>query len=762
MTMRPWRTAAVVAVLCAAAWAQTAEVATPQPSLSDLSLHDLSEQAWPLASQGRLPELWQALQQRAPASDEQSPTDLASLRRYVSTYQAHEQRRRAEALAAYNEQLAELDEQLASGKLIKALATAVDAHDLAERPAELLARDEVDQLVRQSVEKAVDAEAVGNWLEALSLYRGLGLLFDDHATFTVELKRVARRVRLLRMYAPDVLFKLYEDHAARHGDEPPKPWPDEEEHWRKELDEINLAMLHRAINFGVEQYVAEASYRRMLIGGADALLAMLETKGLETTFEGLGDQHKRLAFADHLETMKQEADEREEDYSYRQVWTRLKQLRGENRATVELPDEVLIYEFAQGAMATLDDFTDIIWPAQVPRFERLTKGEFSGVGIQITLSPDGQLAVVSPLEDTPAHRAQIKAGDRIVSVDGRSTAGISLERAVEQITGDPGTEVTLGIQSPGEDEARSVVLTRSRIRIVSVKGWQRKPAGGWDFIIDPQLNIGYIRMTAFSEETADEMDRAVQAMKARGDLNALVLDLRFNPGGLLDAAVEVSNRFLASGVIVYTPESSGGRTWSASGQHTYHRNADDETSDFPVTVLINAGSASASEIVAGCLQTHNRALIVGQRSYGKGSVQNVFRLRSRSSNALLKLTTQYYRMPDGRIIHRRPKATDWGISPDVVVKMTNEEVKDLIEARMFLDVLRDEGVADEGIVELLMGAEESDDESEDGAEAATQPAEAPRPLVNSADELLERGMDPQLEAALLLLRTRLIGEQVDS
>jgi carboxyl-terminal processing protease len=407
-------------------------------------------------------------------------------------------------------------------------------------------------------------------------------------------------------------------------------------------------------------------------------------------------------------------------------------IRAANSKTVDLPTPVIVYELTEGAIETLDDFSAVIWPREKEAFARNFQGEFYGVGIQISSKYNPaldreQLVVVSPLEDTPAYRAGLRAGDVIAAVDGRDTAGWSLDQAVREITGPKDTVVTLGILRTGEKQTQDFKLTRAKIPIESVRGWQHKaaPGSGWDYYVDPDQKIGYVRLSQFIPQTADDLDAAINQMEHEGGVNGLIIDLRFNPGGLLNSAVEVCDRFIRSGKIVDTvgPSESRTQAFYARPEHTHY--------PFPIVLLVNQGSASASEIVSGALQDYRagQALIVGTRSFGKGSVQDVFPIAG--NKAYLKLTTQYYRLPKGRIIHRQPEARTWGIEPDLKVPMTTQQVADELELRQKADVLKAAGEADD--------------------------PNNPRP---TAKQILDKAMDPQLSAALLVLETRLVAQQV--
>ncbi len=703
-----------------------------------LSADQLTAEASALAKSGRLDELINVLK-AAPAGQLGDP-ELAALREQIDHHESIEAQRRTRTRQAFEKRMAEMAEHREAGDLTKAMAKAVEAHDLADDRDAFLLREDVLGLVRQAENKAKDYQAKQEWLEALSLYRRLDLLYEMQRRYKGHVRRIAQRLRLLRTYAPDAWFEQSAAYAEAHGDPPPERWSgDEQQNWEKDLEKVDSAMLRRALVLAARQHVEAARFEQLLRGGLDGLFDFLETAGLDQSFPSLNDTAKVNAFATELMRLKARIDSRTVDMAYPDASAIVRDVLQANRDTLDLPEAVVVYEFGEGAVATLDDFSSNIWPAQKARFERTTKGEFTGVGIQITLT-DGELTVVSPLEDTPAHRAHIQAGDRIVTVDGRPTTGISLDQAVEEITGPEGTKVTLGIRSPGADLDRNVTLTRARIKLTSTKGWRREAGGGWDYYIDPALRLGYVRVTQFGPDTADALDKAVQQMRQDKGINGLILDLRFNPGGLLTAATAMGDRFLADGVIVSGQAQAGATAWQARAyeHHTYPH--------FPVVVLINRGSASASEIVAGALQDRHRAIILGERSYGKGSVQQV--LWHSDEQAALKLTTQYYVLPSGRIIHRRPGVDHWGIDPDITVRMTDQEVEQLLKARMLLDVLRDAEGQDVDPEALIGHGDDEDDEAE----------EEPLPPIRDASDILTLGLDPQLETALILLKAQAIDD----
>ena len=723
--------AVVLLVACTAAHRAQAQLDASDTPIFHASSNDAYSGAWRLAADGELNDLWQSIR-----STPESNKSVAALKSDLSVYETHEAARDAETREAHDVAVAEMQEQLDAGEMSKALAKANEAHGLAIHPEKFLKDPRVVDLAARAEAAAKLAEQRENWFEALLLYRRLDYLFDQKDRYRDELRRVGRKLALLRLYATDEYYRRADAFAVAQGEEPSGRWEGEEdESWGKELAGVDETMLLQALTRAADKHVESTSYEKLFIGGIDGVRTLLATPGLSKTFKSLEDEKQVKRFDAYLSAVVDTLKRQGNWMTYSQASKRLDNLLEKNRESVNLPEAVIIHEFAQGAMSTLDDFTGIIWPTEMERFKRTTEQQFSGVGIQITLS-DGQLTVVSPLEGTPAHRAGLKAGDRIVTIEGKSTTGISLEQAVRAITGEEGTRVKLGIKRPESEDVHVVSLRRSKIQIDSVRGFQRKVGGEWDYFVDPAQRIGYIRITQFGPDTVTEMDKAVAQMKSSGPINGLVLDLRFNPGGLLKAAVDVSNRFLDEGVIVGGKTAGGGARWSAKADPK------DTYADFPVVVLINKGSASASEIVSGALQDHRRALIVGENSYGKGSVQQLFSLKWQT--AYVKVTTQYYELPSGRIIHRRPGADRWGVKPDVPVKMTDLQVEKLIKARMVVDVLRD---PDEKVdPESLIGHDSGDD------------AESLEDLPKSAEEILARGYDPQLETATLLLKARLVND----
>lgn len=304
----------------------------------------------------------------------------------------------------------------------------------------------------------------------------------------------------------------------------------------------------------------------------------------------------------------------------------------------------MIYDAAKGMVKGLDPHSSFMTPEEYNEMQIDTKGSFGGIGIEIGLK-DNFLTVVAPIEDTPAYKAGLLAGDRIVKINDKSTKDISLTEAVSLMRGPKDTPVTIHIMREGFNEPKPFTITRAVIKVKSVK---------FKTLED---GFGYVRIAQFQETTTEDLEKALKELNAKngGKMKGLVLDLRNNPGGLLQEAVGVSNEFIDSGLIVYTK----GR---AQGQDmTFSADAAKSQPDYPIIVLVNNGSASASEIVAGALQDHKRAIILGTTTFGKGSVQTIIPL---SDGSAVRLTTSKYYTPSGRSIQAK------GIEPDIVVGET--------------------------------------------------------------------------------------------
>ncbi len=336
-----------------------------------------------------------------------------------------------------------------------------------------------------------------------------------------------------------------------------------------------------------------------------------------------------------------------------------------------------LYESAmEGMAAGLDPYSGYIPPSDYGYFREQLEQEFGGIGVLIEFGREtGRPTVTSPLVDTPAARAGIRAGDVILAIDGTDTARMSFRDTIQMIRGKPGEVVKLTVLHVGEEKPVELDIERAIIPVESVLGDVLREDGNWDFHLEDEPRITYIRLVTFGENTVDELEHAL----LDAEPEALVLDMRDNAGGLLNAAIGVCDLFLDEGTIV-SIRGKGGEIrdhFRASPNSVLGR-------DVPVVVLVNHLSASASEIVAACLQDHGRAKVVGQRTWGKGTVQNVIDLEG--GKAAIKLTTASYWRPSGRDIRRSPDAEEsdqWGVSPDegFEVKLTDEQANEVRQVR---------------------------------------------------------------------------------
>ncbi|HEX9747632.1 MAG TPA: S41 family peptidase [Methylomirabilota bacterium] len=308
----------------------------------------------------------------------------------------------------------------------------------------------------------------------------------------------------------------------------------------------------------------------------------------------------------------------------------------------EVAPKDIIYNAIKGTLRGLDPHSSFLDPEMYREMQVETSGSFGGLGIEITLRDD-VLTVVAPIEGTPAYRAGIQPGDRILKIEGLTTKDMQLSDAVKRMRGKPGSKITITIVREGWTEPKDFFITREQIRVHSVRANQLEPG------------IEYVKLRQFQEQTANDLETSLDKYVKEGKIQGLVLDLRNNPGGLLTSAVEVTEKFLESGkLVVYTE----GRVRNQNMR--FSSNAKRVFSDFPIVVLVNQGSASASEIVAGALQDWGRAVVIGTQSFGKGSVQTIIPL---SDGSGLRLTTAKYFTPKGRSIHGK------GITPDIIVEV---------------------------------------------------------------------------------------------
>jgi carboxyl-terminal processing protease len=700
-----------------------AVAANPAP---DATIYDYADQIARLVQTQKIDQLAQLT---IPPIANQS----AHLGDWTKAYVNAIQQQEAERDKQYGEAVSKAQDFMKRDKFDEAMDRVVAAYMITRDQQAFLGLDWVKDLTAKVAKRASELEASGDWIESLQLFTDLNSLYEIDTRYKPDTQRLARRTRLLAMYTPKILFDMRKALIAKQEKAEPaategatKPAAPEDDvssfpKWQDYVEGVTFDMCEDSLTRSRNDWVELTSYETLVKGGVEALRLFLTTPELSKEFPGLADAQAKDAFAKALDGALAKTNLDSDD-----VGTILKGLVAEANNTIKLPANVVLMEFTDGAMEKLDPFTAVIWPHEKPEFDKQTRGNFGGVGISISLE-NNQLKVISPLEDTPAFKKGIIAGDVITAIDGKTTSGITIDQAVHAIMGEKGTNVVLRIKREGAPD-KDYDLTRDIIHVSSVKGYRRDPAdeSRWDFMLDPATKIGYIRVTGFQDDTADELRAALANLQAQG-MRGVILDLRFNPGGLLTAAIEISDMFLQDGVIV----STRGRSENVRPSVARARHDTVIPPNMPMMVLVNQYSASASEIFSGAMKDLHRALIIGHRSFGKGSVQNLIPIGGDVLNpkAFIKLTTSYYYLPRGESLHRRDGQKDWGVDPDVNIDLTPKQLQDLVKTRRDSDIIHQPGAP------------------------ATAPASAP--ATNAA--ALE---DTQLDTAVLMMRLQLVQSHV--
>lgn len=632
-------------------------------------------------------------------------------------------------------------EALENGKVYLALTFAAQAALYTQDKDGFAKQDWVKTLRTRGLDEARRFVDEGKWRKAHRVYAILQRL-DEHDHEVKQLReQAARHARLAVLYKDD-------------------------ESVERRIKGVNFDLLQNATRLIGEDYYKAPDFRSMAKGALDNLIALCGTKSLydgpdaSRVFDGVGNAASREHFIGRLHEMQRRVTTQKK-FEAADLVRLFRTIRGINNESVSLPEPLLIVEFMEGALDKLDDFTSIVWPADSEDFDKMMIGEFRGVGIQLGIDElTERLQVVTPLENSPALRAGIQPNDLIIAVDGESTADWTTDKAVREITGKEGTEVVLTIFRPSTGEQIDFPLTRSRIQLTTIRGVRRIGENGdkWDYMLDAASGIAYVQLTGFNPESYDELVKALSAAESQG-MKGLVLDLRGNPGGLLDIAVEIVSLFVPRGEVVSTV----GRV---EKKQELNVRGGAKYADLPLVVLVNGSSASASEIVSGALQDHHRAVVLGSRTFGKGSVQRVMALQRRLgiprrtwSGARLKLTTALYYLPSGRSPHKEsPDATKWGIDPDYEVDLTPKEVSKVLERELDAFVIHNETkpakkLDDEAIQKKLAELKAEVDDSADDSEG-TLLSEEDIALIQS-DPYEAADVDPQLEKALLHMRIKL-------
>lgn len=667
---------------------------------SDAPDTDPAASAFRLIYQGQFAQAKATVEQ---AKDADS-TRLELLEEVIGEYEQISEDREAKRIEAFREQMEKLDELRSSMDLDKiaqmpvaleiadepnltqaagdpnepnsvtealvVVRSAVEYAD-SEQKTSLMSDPFVTRLMQLSVDRSSSLEEEGKWIEAFTRY-------------CYWLRAIDPNNKGYSAYADELLDKA--SILASFQDSPC-------ETRQERYEGVEARMFQRAINALNLHYINSIDYAEMATAALERSRMLAEV--LTVAFAGGrelddGDAFRVpgpsevSAWSAALAGLQDEVGGAVEGFGRDDFLAILDKVLALDDVTVRLPRRALIAHFAEAALETLDPYTVMVWPRQVAEFEKLMMNEFSGIGVEIS-KPAGLLTVGSLLPDTPAYRAGLDAGDVIETVDGIETKDMSLTCAVKKITGPRGTSVVLGVRRRGQDEVEEVKITRDRIVVPTIRGWQRNEDGQWLYMIDPSNRIGYVRITSFSGETAGDLEGVLDELEAER-LNGLILDVRSNTGGLLDSAVKVVDKFISDGLIVRTQPRA---TMMPSFEYAHSRGT---RSDYPLVILINSGSASASEIVAGALgdPRYERAVLVGDRTHGKGSVQGITSYPG--AGAQLKYTMAYYHLPSGQRVRSRHEeeeagSRNWGVGPHVEVKLRSNETTEMLNAQRDNDVL---------------------------------------------------------------------------
>lgn len=574
------------------------------------------------------------------------------------------------------------------------------------------------EIVDHVREEIVRHQDKGEWRDALTLYDMLRNIYPDNAEYKEGFDVSRKRAHFDFIYGG------------------------KKQSWKTDLSDVTPEAVNEIIYRIDEDYVEVPDYRKLCRSALENLRILAQSDSLSETFPQLAERDKVDSFVNRLNGMLNREVEGEGRFKSRHVRSLFSRILQANRETLRLPQEVVVDEFIAGLLEPLDEFTSVIWPSEVAEFNKQTRGEFVGVGIQITQDIGQPVRVESPLPDSPAYRAGVKPGDFILAVEGKKTVDMTINDAVRSITGEPGTHVTLTIRDGATNEERELRLKREKITIRTVKGDRRDDSRptGWNFMVDPELKIGYIRISGFMDQTVKDLEDALDQLKSEG-CRGLILDLRFNPGGLLTSAVKMCEVFLDEDDHIV-------ETRGRSRQQNMTINSRERGSKFdaPMIVLVNDYSASASEIVAGALAGLKQACVIGTRTFGKGSVQNLVPIMG--NEAYLKLTTAYYYVWDDDVpgsdkwycLHRKEGAKTWGIEPHIKIDVIPKEVEKILRLRRERDVLK--GRDQKEIPKEVLERKPSGDKKSE---------ELP------VDEIPD--VDPQLVAALNLMRMKLVSHQ---
>ena len=658
---------------------------------------------------------FEAARQRLQDPSAELSGQLGQVAGLLDTYDTILQQRQAFRAEKLQEHMADLDELAAKigtdpidvNDIGNVLGVVIKARENADetKKREILGKPLVQRVIETGRTRGDRLESEGRWVDAYAqCYYWLNALDEDNAEYKNRVEELIEKAAVEMALKDD---SCGDKSIERH-------------------EGIRPVMFQRAVDALDFQYVTEPDFgvmAREALARCRILSDVLRNSRDKLAFQvDDPDNHERWLAG--IQTFEADIADPLKSVSKQKLLLVFDEVLELNSATLALPKEIVVGQFAEAALSALDPFTMLVWPWNVRDFEKNMRQEFYGIGVEISKAT-GVLKVSSLLPDTPAFRSGLDADDTIVAVDGEPTDKMTIFCAVSKITGPKGTTVTLTVKHAVTGEVEDIKIRRDKIVVPPIRGWRRIEDGQWDYMLDATGEIGYVRVTTFTENTVPDLNHALRDLEAQG-LAGLILDLRFNSGGYLTSASELVDLFVDEGIIV-TSRPRPGRGWPDEKR----ARKNDTHPDYPLVVLTNEQSASASEIVAGALQDplYDRATLVGGRTYGKGSVQVVVQYTGGGSQ--LKMTMAYYHLPSGqqvknRYIMEKQGRKDWGIAPDVEVDLS------LGELGRMIDTQRDN--------EVLVKADH--DNTSD-------------PVVrHSIEETLES--DPQLAVGLVVLRAKIL------
>ncbi len=592
----------------------------------------------------------------------------------ISQYNKIAESRQQAKKQAYEEKLAELEKfrqqaEVNEPNVVDIFSTIVRLQETADGndKAKILEDAFVKDTIARAQKTAAEYEVKGEWVDALLYcYSWLAVLDPNNKEYTDKKEELEEKAVIKASLTDSPCESSFERY-----------------------DKIKPEIFIRSLDVLEYSYVEPFYYSSMADKAIQRCRHLAEVLRLSDNFDANSfkvqfEKSQLPQFISGLSSLEKEYKGGAVSFLSRDQFVRtFRHILALNSATVKLSEQIVIWHFADACFNTLDPHTMLVWPKQVEDFEKNLTNEFTGIGVEIS-KQDGLLKAVSLVPDTPAYNSGLDAGDIIEAVNGESTKEMSITCAVSKITGPAGTKVKLTVRRPDEEKSREIEITRAKIIVPTTRGWCRDDNGNWLYFVDDKEKIGYVRITQFSANTTQDLDRILTQLEIAG-MKSLILDLRYNSGGYLQSAVEISDLFVEKGTIVSTQPRVGMPTWESAKKRGTHP-------EYPIVILINSGSASASEIVGGALadKTFSRAVLVGEQSYGKGSVQTITSYPG--GGAQLKYTMAYYHLPSGQRVNDRHSAEklgkkDWGIMPDIKIELSRDEIKKRLDTERDNDIL---------------------------------------------------------------------------